>query len=167
MERLVFRGLVIEGHVQWTRDGEFLGDYSGGWDLKKHRGVLMRVQSKGVMVLDSRNHLDTLDAVTHMAEWSEKEENQVSSLLQRGGPRSEWGTHTDRDTAVWILTSIGGIGRELAARIFDHFGRVPISWDADRTELAKVPGLGPKRLDALFKSLPGRDTVQDSSKSPQ
>lgn len=152
MQRLAFRGLVVEGNPQWTRDGDLLDNHSR-WTMRQHRGVLMSAQVKGIVVLTTRNHLETLDAVTQMTEWSNKED-QVSSMLYRGNGKGDgWGQLTDRSTAIHFLSGIPGMGVELAARLFDQFGRVPITWSVTREELLEVPGLGPKRVDQLLKVL--------------
>lgn len=152
MERLTLRGLVVEGSPQWTLDGQLL-EGSTSWSIKQHRGILMSAQLKGIVVLTSRNHLDTLDAIHHMAEWSERDE-QVSSLLSRGGPKPDkWGKLTDRATAIHVMSGIPMIGPELAARIFDTFGKVPLQWTVTEEELREVKGLGPKRAKSLMAIL--------------
>lgn len=151
MERLVLRGLVVEGSPHWTRDGELLGQY-GTWSLKQHRGVLMSAQVKGVIVVTTANHLESLDAIVQMQEWSLRDET-VSSLLYRGNRRNEWGNLDDRTTACHFLSGIPSIGLEIAGRIFDHFGRVPISWDVTAEELSQVKGIGKKRAEQLTKVL--------------
>jgi hypothetical protein len=54
---------------------------------------------------------------------------------------------------VFLLQGFDGIGAGVAGDIFDHFGRVPLRWDAGRDELLAVKGLGPKRVDKLLGSL--------------
>lgn len=152
MERLTFKGFVVEGRPQWTLDGELLGDY-GRWSEKQHRGVLMSVQSRGIITLHSDGHLGTIRVVEHMAEWSRKEMSESSMLYRGNGRGDNWGQMTDRSTGVHFLSGIPGIGVELAGRIFDHFGRVPISWSVTPQELMEVKGLGKKKVAQLVKVL--------------
>jgi ERCC4-type nuclease len=55
------------------------------------------------------------------------------------------------------LQGFDGIGPELAERIVDHFGRVPLSWTVGEGELAKVKGLGKKKVAKMVKVLGYRD----------
>lgn len=154
MRKLAMRGLIIEGHPQWTRDGHLLSQY-GNWTQKHHRGVMMSAQVKGVIVLTTRDHLETLDAVTQMEEWSKREEH-VSSMLYRGnGKGDDWGDLSHRATAIHFLSGMPGLGVELAGRLFDHFGKVPFGWSVTREELLEVKGIGKKKVDALYSVLKG------------
>lgn len=159
MSRLSFKALIVEGSPMWTTEGELLdGDVRSHWSQKQHRGVLLSAQLKGVVVLGTRSHVETLDAIVQLAEWSERDEGRPSSLLNRGNGRPDgWGSLSDRGTAIHFLSGIEGVGPELAARIFDRFGRVPISWDCDSEELASVRGIGKKKLEKLLKVLERRE----------
>lgn len=160
MRKLAWKGLVVEGTPQWTRDG-YLLDGHKSWSAKQHRGVLMSAQMKGVVVVQSRNHLDTCDAIHHMYEWSNKQDH-ASSLLYRGNGKSEWGELTDESTAVHLMSAFPGIGTELARRIFQAFGRVPIQWSVSEEELAAIHGIGKKKLESLMKLMSVTNVTEGS-----
>lgn len=153
MQKLAMKGLIVEGAPQWTRDGSLLAQHTK-WSQKQHRGVLMSAQLRGVIVLTTRDHLETLDAVVQMEEWSRKEE-KVSSLLYRGNGKDEWGDLSHRATAVHFMSGLEGVGIELAGRIFDAFGCVPLGWTVSREDLLTVKGIGKKKVDSLLRVLKG------------
>lgn len=155
MTKLAMRGLIVEGTPQWTRDGSYLGFGQQKWSQKHHRGVLMSAQMRGVIVLGTASHLETLDAIIQMEEWSKREQH-VSSLLYRGnGKGDDWGDLSHRATAVHFLSGCPGLGVELAGRIFDHFGCVPIGLTVTREQLLEVKGLGKKKVDQIMSVLKG------------
>lgn len=156
MQRLAFRALVVEGTPSWTRDGELLGRQN--WTLKNHRGVLLKAQTMGVLVLTSRDHMDTIAVIEHLVEWSEKEERTSTMLARGNGKGDAWGKLTDKATAVHFLSGIPGFSTVLAERVFDHFGRVPIVWDVTKDELLEVHGVGKKKVDQLLKLLEQRQS---------
>jgi ERCC4-type nuclease len=151
VSRLKFSALVIEGQPRWSRDG-VLADQYQNWTIEQQAGVEWWAQSQGVWVSWTRDTAETVTRVEHLRRWLDKEKH--GSLLQRpNAPRSEWGTVDDRTTAVWLMSGMPGIGTELAGRIFDHFGRLPIGWLVEYDELLGVPGIGPKKAKQLWSVL--------------
>lgn len=66
---------------------------------------------------------------------------------------NEWGRTDSRSYGIFLLQSFPGIGPKVAAAIYDHFNGVPISWSVTAADLARVPGIGRKRAEALMASL--------------
>lgn len=161
-DSLHYRFLVIEGVPQWDTEGRLM-DAHANWTLKNHNGVLLSVQSQGIMCLTSRNQYETCRVIQHLVEWTQKEDH-VSSLMARNKPQSDgWGKLTDRMFAVHFMSAIPGIGVELAGRIFDHFGSMPLMLTAHKHELEKVPGLGRRRISELMRAIPNYDTNDPST----
>lgn len=153
MQRLAFRGLVVEGTPQWTRDGEFLDGHQS-WSLKQHRGVFISAQIHNIVVLTSRNHLETLDVI-HQLEQRTLKDDMVSSLLLRGNDKgNDWGRLTGRSFGIHFMSAIPGIGIELAGRIFDHFGKVPLRWSVPEVGFLEIKGIGKLKLEQLKQFLP-------------
>lgn len=152
MGQLVQACVVVEGRTQWTRDGVLLGQY-GSWTITQHRGVLCSIQQAGAWVLTSADASDTCSVVRQLAERSIRE--KPSSLLSGKGmsAKDEWGRTTGRSYAIRMMSTWPGVSVVLAARIFDHFGRVPVKWDVTETELREVEGIGKGKAGELMKLL--------------
>jgi len=152
LRKLELRSLLLEGYPEWTADG---------WLLSRRRytrnqfwGIIFSVSFVfGVPVLWTGSLDESVGLVRSLARWLTKGAHR--SLMRRPTARSasEWGTATDRDFARHLLQGFPGVGSVLAEAIFDHFDRIPLAWDVSRKELAEVPGIGPKRADALWRSL--------------
>ena len=148
MKGLGFRALCIEGVAQWTTEGQMVKQYGEPWSREQWTGLLLTVQMRGCWVLESSSVPDTARVVAECIRWSEKTEHK--SLLSRPGAVASWGTTPDdRDFAVHVLQGFPGIGPELAARIYDRFGRLPFTLSCTDEELRAVDGLGPKKIKQL------------------
>jgi excinuclease UvrABC nuclease subunit len=53
-----------------------------------------------------------------------------------------WGVH--------FLQGIDGIGPEVAGRIYDHFGKVPLAWECQLEDLLEIEGVGKVRAAKLL-----------------
>lgn len=151
MKALDQAALFIEGRPTWTNTGELI---HRGSDFNRNQlyGLVFSIESEnGVLVLFTNSQEDTAAALQVFMRWCEKDEH--GSLAQRSKPFAPWGAPTSRDWGIYLLQSFPGIGRKVAAAIYDHYGRVPIRWDITKDDLLKVPGVGEKRATDLLKSL--------------
>lgn len=147
-EKLKVKMLVIEGQPKWSRDGVLVDQYAR-WSIEQQAGVEWWAQNLGIWVTHTRDTAETVTRIDHLAKWVDKEKH--GSLLTRPNPpKSEWGRMDDRGTAVHFLSGVPGIGAELAGRLFDHFGRVPLEWGMTYEELLEVPGIGQKKAKVLW-----------------
>lgn len=157
--------VVVEGAPTWDVDGNIATYISrhrrGSWTVARYFGTLLRIQSSGARLLQVRDVNETLDAVESWHRHSEKPSDERVDIA-RPAPRGIWGSDpTSRDYAIHLLTSIPGIGSKHAGAIFDHYGRLPLSWD-DPSLLSAIPGIGPKKI-ATIKSLFSRDDSSPES----
>lgn len=67
--------------------------------------------------------------------------------------QSSWGTPTNREFAVYVMSSLPGVGVELAGRIWEHFGRIPFVWEVSVEELCEVQGIGKKKAEKMIAAL--------------
>jgi len=166
MKRAQVAVLVVEGYLECTSEGNVITPYRQQYTKEQARNVLRSCQLvHGVMVERTENPQDTAQAILELEKWLRKPEHR--SLLVRP-KRTEWGTRTDRDWAVWLLQGFPGIGPTLAEAIFDHFGEVPLRWTCRFGDLLKVEGIGPKRAAALWRALelPGPAPVGEDRGHP-
>jgi ERCC4-type nuclease len=150
--------LVVEGQVKWGPDGHMVSGFKGtgrDWTRQGWEALLWSVQDAGVKVVAARDLDETVERVRWWYAWASKPH---TVLRTRGGkPASVWGTPRDREWGAWLLQGFEGIGVELATRIVDRFGGVPLRWTVTREELLTVEGLGKKKVDRLMKMMGEHD----------
>lgn len=148
---LEYKLLIIEGSVRWSMDGALISDKFGAeWNREKHIKQLLSVQDAGVFCLSSSDPADTARVLLDFQGWVRKGDH--TSLKGRGPMVAAWGTKDNRDYQLHMVTSLPGIGLELAGRILDTLG-MPFGLRVTREQLIAVPGLGPKKVDAVLRAL--------------
>lgn len=141
------RVLLLEGKPAWTTSGFLNHDYVQ-FSRSQLRALLLSAETElGVHTEWTDNLTDTIDYIRDLVRWSSKPKH--TSLFTRPGPAQPYKRKlTRRDRAIYLLQGFDGIGPELAGRIFDHFGRVPLAWE-NEDQLAEVPGIGKGRVAKL------------------
>lgn len=148
--------LVVEGKPRWTLDGVLVGDGFGWqWNRSQHRGLMLSVQSEGVLVTTTEDLTETIEAVADVARWARKRDH--TSLLRRPKPKSSWGKAGTVEFERHLLQSFDGIGPKQADRIIERFGGVPMAWTVGVEELRAVPGIGPVRARRMVQALGERE----------
>lgn len=148
---LEYKALVIEGNVRWSMDGELIASgFGSSWNREKHIKQLLSVQDAGVFVLSSSDTADTARVLLDFQGWVKKGDH--TSLKGRGPMVSAWGTKTNRDYQLHVVTSLPGIGIELAGRLLDELGMI-LGLRVTREQLMSVEGVGPKKADTILKAL--------------
>lgn len=153
MSRLPVRILIIEGRLKFTDDGHLLDSYNSRFTRTQLRRYLAGIHSSGVWIDRTDNLSETITAVHDYIGWFAKSRHQA--LVRRPGPAGSWGKPTSREWRLWLLQGFEGIGPTTAAAILDTFTTPPLQWTVSKKELAKVPGVGKKRVDALWEALNG------------
>lgn len=154
---LEYKALIIEGAVRWSMDGALIGDnYGASWNREKHIKQLLSVQDAGVFVLSSSDTADTARVLTDFQGWVAKGDH--TSLKGRGPMVSAWGTKGNRDYQLHVLTSLPGIGLELATRILDELGMI-VGLRVTPEQLLAVHGVGRKKVDAIMRALETLDAA--------
>jgi ERCC4-type nuclease len=151
--RISMPALVIEGRPQFTTDGVMLkGAYGGEVTLRQWRGLMWSFASQGIVVDQVASAAELVAYVEQMADWSSKAKH-TSLTTRPKNVDAAWGKPGNRDWGVYLLQGFDGVGAGVAGEVFDHFGRVPLRWDATREELLQVKGLGPTRVDKMMGAL--------------
>ena len=155
MQSLDLAVLIIEGRPQWSRDG-FLLDVRS-FTMEQMNGVLFSVQAQGVWCLQTTDHQSTVQMLRSLEKWLSKDRH--GQLRNRPKVAGEWGTANNREWGIHFLQGFPSIGTDVAGRIYDHFGGVPIIWAVTEDELQDVKGVGKGRAEKKgwvgFTSGPG------------
>lgn len=141
--------LIVEGKWRWTVDGQSLT--ARGWSRASHRGLMLSLQSSGLWVEYTDGLDDTIAFISQLEKWATKPRHV--STRTRPNPSSSWGKAGSRDWGVHLLQSFDGIGADIAGRIYDEFGGVPLRWSVTAEDLLTVPGIGKKRAATLMEAL--------------
>jgi ERCC4-type nuclease len=151
--------LLLEGKPRWTFSGQLLGhDYGQGRQFLRSqlRGLLFTMQNEfGVAHHWTDDVNDSFEFLRELDRWGRKDKHD--SLLGRPGVKGAGMRKrvTDRDHAIHLLQGFQGVGAELAGRIYDHFGGVPLHWSVTADEFLEIEGLGPVTVDKLMARLKG------------
>lgn len=148
------RTLILEGHPQWSSEGQLLGFNATRFSRDALWGILLSLQARGVWVTTTSNLDETIEWVQYLAKWAMKPDH--TSLETRPGPASPWGVTTSRDWNIHVLQGFSGVGPGVAANIVDHFGCLPLQWTCTEKDLQQVEGIGKVRAKKLIEALEGR-----------
>jgi len=142
--------LIVEGFGRWTDSGHLI-DRRRFSKRQMFNLINSIAYEHGVPVTRVRNIDETVQAITAFYAWSEKTEH--SALEKRPNPAGMWGTADSREWQLHLMQSFDGIGPKQAARIVDHFGKVPLKLAVSPEELRKVQGVGKVTVDKILKAL--------------
>lgn len=131
-----------------------LGTYGRPWTGPQLRGTLYGLAARGIHVITTRDEAETLERVSELEKWSRKERHE-SAKGRGSAPVDVFGKRGQREYGVWLLQSLPGVGVEMAGRIYDHFGGLPVRMreGVGMKELMAVKGVGKvvaKRLLDVF-----------------
>ena len=117
------------------------------------RGIGWSLGAQGVEVMNVDSTADLIDQALLYKTWLAKDRH-VSLLGRPTVPRNIWGESAgNREWGMWLLQSFPNMGAVGAGKLYDHFGRVPMSWDVGEDELMEVDGIGTKTAQGLLTPL--------------
>lgn len=151
MKQLDVGILLVEGRLKWTGDGQ-LSSSRTNWTRQQHLGLLFSIQCGGVWVNSSESLGETREYLLQLKSWMMKDKHR--GVNTRPKPTTLWGSRNDKDWGIHVLQSFDGIGPGVAGNLFDAYG-LPIRWTISREELEKVPGIGKKRAEKMWRTLNG------------
>lgn len=120
-----------------------VGKFGRPWTGAQLRGVLYGVMTRGVHVVCVKDEAETIERVRELEVWSKKERHEAAK--GRGQvPRDVFGKRGEKEYGVWLLSSLPGMGVEIASRVWDEFGGLPMRMKdgVDEAALTKVKGVG-------------------------
>ena len=152
MEALDRAMLVIEGYGRWTSDGELM-DIRAFNKAQLHGLIFTCAFEFGVEVFQVRDMGQTIELLNHLDVWAGKKSH--TSMRRRPGPaKDSWGKLGNKSYALHFLQSFPDVGPELAERIIEHFGRVPVRWEIEGPEdLMLVKGIGKIKAQKIWEVL--------------
>ena len=151
MKQLDVAILLVEGRLKWTSDGQ-LSTVRSNWTRNQHIGLLLSLQSSGIWMHSSDSLGESREYLLLLEKWMLKEKH--GGIMTRPKPKTLWGDKTDRDWGIHVIQSFDGIGPGVAGNLFDMYG-LPLKWTVSKEELEKVPGVGKKRAERMWRTLNG------------
>lgn len=144
--------IVLEGYGKWTSDGELL-DFAHFTKGQMYGLIMSLAFEFGIEVLIVRDMKETQEFLIALESWAGKERH--TSLRVRPGPsKDSWGRIGVKEYGMHLLQSFPGVGPELAGRIWDHFGGVPITWEIEGPhELQEIAGIGKAKAAQIYSML--------------
>lgn len=159
--------VLLEGFGKWSIDGVLMAEkYFQNFTKKQLHGLMLSIEWEyDTRIMQVRDLGETRVWLVHLDEWLQKDRHD--SLKSRPGPpRTAWGTRDSRSYALHVLQSFPGVGVELAGRIFDHFGGLPLSWDVDGyKDLMAVQGIGKEKAQKMWNALARKG--EDGERKPE
>jgi len=143
--------LIVEGKMQWSTEGYLLSTRQ--FTKAQLLGVLFSVQMTGAWCLQTETISDTALCVKSLETWLSKDRH--GTLRSRPKAQGAWGSADNREWGIHLLQSFSGIGSEVAGRIYDHFGGVPMEFTCTEEELMDVQGIGRLRAMKMMEALSG------------
>lgn len=120
-----------------------LGGFGRAWTGSQVRGVLYGLMAEGVQIILVRDEAETIARVKELEAWSRKDRH--GAARGRGNcPSDVFGKRGSREYGVWLMSALPGVGTEIAGRIWDEFGGVPVRMreGVGVKELSRVKGVG-------------------------
>lgn len=141
--------LCIESSFTTTIDGACYTE--ANISVSTVRSVIAKFAFHGVGYIPTSSPSDTLSAVIGVSRYLSS--GSAGVIHRTKQTANEWGQATNKSYGVFLLQSFPGIGPKVAEAIYQHFNSVPIGWTVTAADLARVPGVGRKRAEALIAAL--------------
>lgn len=138
--KILFINGVLASAKQWRGQKDITRD---GWN-----GRILSLMHMGVHVQYTADRADTARYVCNYFRWSERDTHHTATT--RPMPKDEWGSVSNEDFQIHLLTALPAIGPTLAKRIVRAIG-MPFSLDVTEQELRVVPGVGPKLAAQIMR----------------
>jgi len=143
--------LIIEGPISFTTEGSLLSTSYSQVTRAQLRSIEAGIQLRSIVVVHTDSTKDTASAITSLAIYFGKANH--TALDRRPKVSSGWGRTTTRAFASHLLQSFPAVGPQVADRIYQHFGGVPIAWTCTAEDLMAVPGIGRRTAERLIAAL--------------
>lgn len=127
-----------------------LGTFGRPWTGQALRALTFSIMGDGVGVCWTADEAGTIGLVRELHAWSMKERHE-SARGRPTCPPDVFGNRDDRAYGVWLLSSLPRVGPEMAGRIWDHFGGLPIKLDCTVDDLMQVEGVGRVTAEGIVR----------------
>ncbi len=121
-----------------------LGTYGRPWTGAQLRSLTYSLMVEdGARIIWTRDEAETIQRVVELEAWTKKARHTAATGRPNVRP-DVFGQRDNRAYGVYLLTSLPGVGVEMAGRIWDHFGGLPVGMKegVGMKELMGVPGVG-------------------------
>jgi ERCC4-type nuclease len=94
-----------------------------------------------------RSEQEFVSLVQTLSRWNGREKHTTTRTRSR--PRAKgWGV-SQKIQQAHFLQGLPGVGPELAERIVEFFGGIPMAWTVTSKQLTQVPGVGKQKVAKL------------------
>ncbi len=159
--------VVLVGYPAWTRDGELVHKSYGGrqWSFDTIWGTVASIGLEaGVATMWVRDEGEFMDLIGVLDKWNRKKSH--STTRTRSRPKAKgWGVSTKLQQAHF-LQGLPSVGPELAERIVEHFGGIPMGWRVPIEELLEVHGIGKVKAEKLGQMVEFYEEQIDEQTTP-
>lgn len=148
--------LVVEGKTTFDTSGVLQDRWGQQWTYAQWVAVQWSIQHAGCWVQATRDAGETAEVCRLFEKWVKKKTHH--SLASRPAAGSIWGSRPDqREFAVHFLQGLEGVGPELAGRIYDAYGGLPVQWrkEVDEKWLTGLEGVGRVKAKKILGGLNG------------
>jgi ERCC4-type nuclease len=146
--------LLIEGSLEYINGNiQSIRNPRNNMSLDQWDAMMWRIQSTGAKTNSSMGHSDSSTTITRFQAWTKKDRHTSLSARPGANLTSSWRSATSTEMKSHLLQGFPSIGPELAGRIIDHFGGIPLRWAVTAADLEAIPGIGPKRANELVSML--------------
>lgn len=144
--------VILEGHGKWTLDGELVDQYSRFTKQQLYGLINSIMWEFGVHVHITQDMRETVEWLIALESWISKPKH-TSLRTRPGATKNSFGIVGVREQAQHVLQGMPGVGVEIAGRIYDHFGRIPLKWDCELADLMAVKGVGKVKAAKIWAAL--------------
>lgn len=140
--------MIVEGSI------EGLSELAAGgrdWDKRSIRNLMRSISDSAVPIERTTDAQDTAERLVELWHYYGKEQHRT--LLTRPGmPRPQRSGDPKRDSLLWVLQGLTGVGPDHAEAIVQKYP-APLAWTITVDELAAVERLGPTSAEKIYAVL--------------
>jgi ERCC4-type nuclease len=148
MEQLDVAVMILEGRLQWSRDGYLLD--VRGFSQEQWVGVTLSICNSGLWLLQTTDLHSTVLTLKQLETWLNKLHH--GGLRTRPKAQGEWGKASSREWGIYFWQSFDGVGAGLAERLYDRVG-IPLEWTINEADLQAIPGIGFHKAEKILRSI--------------
>jgi ERCC4-type nuclease len=151
MQRLDHAMVLLEGRPMFVNDVLEIGSWGREISKRAWQRMVMTIRASGVHVETVNTPTELIEYVEMLDGWCASEDHSTLTIKGEKPSSSKWGDIRAQHYRVAMLSSLPGVGEELAKRMIAECGW-PLTIK-DGVVLSDVQGLGAKKLAKIMEVL--------------